>query len=160
MTTQTDTSAKAGRLPPRWFIHLAWRFHRALFRVSGGRRGLWLPAPGKWGTMRVTTVGRKSGKSRSVILGYFEDGSNLVTMAMNGWGKPEPAWWLNLQARPQVKVELKNGTRTMNGRAAQGPERERLWDKWREYDGDKLDGWASRRERETAVVILEPAAAG
>ena len=32
------------------------------------------------------------------MLGYVEDGPNLVTLAMNGWDPAEPAWWLNLQA--------------------------------------------------------------
>ncbi|HYI23216.1 MAG TPA: nitroreductase family deazaflavin-dependent oxidoreductase [Candidatus Limnocylindrales bacterium] len=155
MTTEA-TNPKSPWLPPRWFIHLAWRFHRAYFRVTGGRRGLWLPKPGKWGTMRVTTIGRKSGKSRSVILGYFEDGPNLVTLAMNGWGSPEPAWWLNLQAHPDTTVELKNGTRHVRGRMAVGEDRTRLWEAWRQYDGENLDGWASRRAGETAVVVLEP----
>jgi deazaflavin-dependent oxidoreductase (nitroreductase family) len=155
MATET-VSRKAPWLPPRWFIHLAWRFHRAYFRITGGRRGLWKPAPGKWGTMRVTTVGRKSGKNRSVILGYFEDGPNLVTLAMNGWGKPEPAWWLNLQAQPDVPVETRDGRRQMHGRAAKGEERDRLWARWREFDGEKLDDWANLRDRETAVVVLEP----
>ena len=40
-----------------------------------------------------------------MILGYFEDGPNLVTLAMNGWGEGEPAWWLNLQAHPQARVQ-------------------------------------------------------
>jgi hypothetical protein len=39
-------------------------------------------------------------RAPSVILGYYEDGPNLVSMAMNGWGAAEPAWWLNLQAHP------------------------------------------------------------
>ncbi len=155
--TEAAKTTKAPWLPPRWFIHVAWRVHRAYFKLTEGRRGLWRPSPGKWGTMRVTTVGRKSGKSRSVILGYYESGPNVVTLAMNGWGKPEPAWWLNLQAQPEVIVETKDGERTMRGRAALGEERTQLWEQWREYDGKNLDGWASLRERETAVVVFEPA---
>src|SRR6188472_780037 len=141
MSTPPATQAtKAPWLPPRWFIRFAWAFHRAYFRVTGGRRGLWTPAPGKWGTMRVTTVGRKTGKSRSVILGYYEDGPNLVTLAMNGWGDPEPAWWLNLQASPDTIVELPDGPRPVHGRAATAEERPRLWARWATYDGpDKLD---------------------
>ena len=103
------TPEKPRRLPPRWFIRIAWVVHRAIHRLTGGRRGLWPARPGRWGTMRLTTVGRKTGKTRSAILGYFEDGPNLVTMAMNGWGAPEPAWWLNLQAQPNAEVELKTG---------------------------------------------------
>lgn len=157
MTVEAKPHKKAS-LPPRWFIELFWRIHRAYFRLTGGRRGLWLPQTRKWGTMRLTTVGRKSGKPRHVIVGYFEDGPNLVTMAMNGWGKPEPAWWLNVQARPEIDVETRSGKRRMTGRAAQGPERERLWARWREYDGENLDSWASMRDRETAVVVFAPVA--
>ena len=86
------------------------------------------------------------------MVGYFEDGPNLVTMAMNGWGEGEPAWWLNLQAHPEARVELADGPRPVTGRAAEGAERDRLWERWQEID-DNLDGYASRRSTETAVVI-------
>ena len=82
---------KTARLPPKWFIRVAWVVHRAIYRLTGGRRGLWPPKPDNWGTMRLTTVGRRSGKERVAILGYYEDGPNLVTMAMNGWIDAEPA---------------------------------------------------------------------
>ena len=90
-----------------------------------------------------------------VILGYLEDGPNLVTLAMNGWGDGEPAWWLNLQAHPQATVQLVNGTHDVQARIATGPERERLWNRWRSLD-ENLDGYARRRSTETAVVVLEP----
>ena len=126
----------------------------------GGRKGLWPPRPGKWGALRLTTTGRRSGEPRSVILGYYEDGPNLVSMAMNGWGAAEPAWWLNLQTHPDAVVELADGARReVLGRAATGEERERLWQRWRELD-QNLDGYAARRPRETAVVVLETAPGG
>jgi hypothetical protein len=91
-----------------------------------------------------------------VIVGYYEDGPNLVTMAMNGWGAAEPAWWLNLQAHPEAVAELAGGTRRpVLGRAALGEERERLWQRWAEIDRN-LEGYARRRPQETAVVVLEP----
>ena len=93
-----------------------------------------------------------------MIVGYFEDGSNLISMAMNGWGAAEPAWWLNLQAHPEAVVELAGGIRRdVLGRVAVGEERVQLWQRWREIDV-KLDAWAARRGHETAVVILEPSA--
>jgi deazaflavin-dependent oxidoreductase (nitroreductase family) len=107
--------------------------------------------------MRLTTTGRRSGKARSAILGYYEDGPNLVTLAMNGWASPEPSWWLNLQANPETVVELKGERRTVRARAASGEERERLWKRWAEFStGDDYDQYASLREAETAVVVLEP----
>jgi deazaflavin-dependent oxidoreductase (nitroreductase family) len=123
-TMTDDHPAKTPRMPPRWFVLVAWTAHRALFRLTGGRKGLWQPKPGKWGTMRLKTVGRKSGKDRVAILGYYEDGPNLVTMAMNGWADGEPAWWLNLQASPDTIVELKDGPRAVHGRVAEGEEHE------------------------------------
>ena len=154
----TDSTArpKSPRLPPRWFIVTFWHAHRWFVRVTRGRNGLWRPRPGKWGALRLTTTGRRSGEPRSVIIGYFEDGPNLVSMAMNGWGAAEPAWWLNLQAHPEALVELAGGEqREVVGRAAVGDERERLWQRWRELDKG-LDGYAARRPHETAVVVLEP----
>jgi deazaflavin-dependent oxidoreductase (nitroreductase family) len=92
---------------------------------------------------------------RQVVVGYFEDGPNLVTMAMNGWAPAEPAWWLNLQDHPDVVVQTRDGARQVRARRAQGEERERLWSRWAEIDKN-LDDYAARRPRETAVVVLEP----
>ena len=58
------------------------------------------------------------------MVGYFEDGDALVTMAMNGWGAGEPAWWLNLQANPDAEVETNAGARPVTARTALGDERE------------------------------------
>ena len=107
------------------------------------------------GNAAPDNIGRRSGRERAAILGYYEDGPNLITMAMNGWGEAEPAWWLNLQARPDARVDLKDGSRTVRGRAATGDERTRLWGRFREF-GDDVDGYARLRSSETAVVILEP----
>src|SRR5918997_840591 len=117
----TADRAQTLRLPPRWFIRTAWVLHRASYALTGGRFGLWRPeAGGKFGTMRLTTLGRRSGRPRVATLGYYEDGPNLVTLAMNGWAAPEPAWWLNLQAHPATMVELKGESRPVRGRAADG----------------------------------------
>jgi F420H(2)-dependent quinone reductase len=154
----SQTVARSPWLPPRWFIRAAWMVHRAIYRGSGGRLGLSRPGPGKYGLMRLVTQGRRSGKERGVILAYFEDGPNLVTLAMNGWGEAEPAWWLNLMAHPDANVQLKGGSRAVRGHAAAGEDRERLWARWREVDASSgdLDAYASRRPSETAVVVLEP----
>jgi hypothetical protein len=81
--------------------------------------------------MRLRTLGRRSGEPRVAIVGYLEDGPNLVTLAMNGWAEAEPAC---------------------------GEERDRLWARWRELS-DNYDAWAALRSGPTAVVVLEPRAA-
>ena len=150
-----DKSERPARMPPRWLVRFFWAFHRGLYRLTGGRLGLWRPKANKWGTMNLTTTGRRTGQERNVILGYYEDGPNLVTMAMNGWADAEPAWWLNLQAHPEASVDVRDGRRLVQGRAAVGDERSRLWARWREIDTN-LEGYAARRSSETAVVVLEP----
>jgi deazaflavin-dependent oxidoreductase (nitroreductase family) len=137
-------------------IRVVWLLHRALLRFSRGRVGLRDPGD-KFGLLRLTTVGRRSGQPRVAIVGYYEDGPNLVTLAMNGWAEAEPAWWLNLQAQPDTTVELKDGLRAVRGRAAEGEERDRLWARWGEFS-DHYDAWAAMRSGKTAVVVLEPRA--
>jgi len=149
----------APKLPPRAFVRAAWLVHRAIYWLTRGRFGLWRPtAGGRFGTMRLTTIGRRSGERRVVILGYYEDGPNLVTLAMNGWASSDPAWWLNLQARPDAKVDLAEGSRPVRARVATSDERQRLWARFRDYRGwgDDIDVLAGRRANETAVVVLEP----
>ena len=152
----SEPSTKSPSLPPRWIIRAAWVGQRALYSATRGRLGLRRATMTQWGMMRLRTIGRRSGVERVAILGYFEDGADLVTMAMNGWADPEPAWWLNLQANPDAIVDLPDGPRAVRARAASPDERPRLWARWKEYDGADLDGFAARRSRETAVVILSP----
>lgn len=144
------------KLPPPWFIHLAWRVHRALHRLSRGRF-LWTTANKRgWGALHLTAVGRRTGEERKVIVGYLEDGPNLVTLAMNGWDEGHPAWWLNLQAHPEATVRLaRQEPRRVRAREATGEERARLWERWAEVDVG-LDAYAARRSIETPVVVLEP----
>ena len=147
------------RTPPRFLIRTFWVLHRAIYRFSGGRLGLSRPVAGeKFGMLRLTTIGRHSGQPRVAIVGYIEDGRDLVTLAMNGWAEAEPAWWLNLQAQPWSTVDLPDGPRAVRARAATGAEEERLWTKLRDYAGwgDDIDALAARRSKGTAIVVLEP----
>jgi deazaflavin-dependent oxidoreductase (nitroreductase family) len=151
-----SASTRPPRVPPAWFVHTAWRVHRALHRLSGGRF-LWTPSNKRgWGALRLTTVGRRSGQERSVIVGYLDDGADLVTLAMNGWDEGHPAWWLNLEAHPDAVVRLTGQEpRPVRARRATGEERDRLWQRWVAINAD-LDAYAGRRSTETPVVVLEP----
>jgi deazaflavin-dependent oxidoreductase (nitroreductase family) len=145
------------RTPPRWFVRLAWRTHRGLHRISGGRF-LWTPSNRRgWGALRLTTTGRRSAAERSVIVAYLEDGPDLVTLAMNGWGEGHPAWWLNLVSRPDGVVRLAGQEpRPVRARVATGQERARLWQRWLALDPE-LDSRVAHRSTPTPVVVLEPA---
>lgn len=146
------------RTLPRPLIRSFWVLHRTLHRLTGGRFGLSEPTEGKrFGMLRLTTVGRRSGRTRRAIVGYFEDGPNLVTLAMNGWADVDPAWWLNLQADPAAVVDQGAGPRAVRARAAAGAERTRLLARFADHPGwGDVPALSARRSRETAVVVLEP----
>jgi deazaflavin-dependent oxidoreductase (nitroreductase family) len=157
------TAQRATAPPPRVLIRSFWMLHRAIVRISRGRIGLTRPQPGRrFGMMGLTTIGRRSGQRRMAMIGYYEDGENLVTLAMNGWADTDPAWWLNLQAYPETTVTTSAGHREMRARAAAGEERERLWARFRDYPGwgDDIDALAARRPGPTTVVVFEPRRAG
>jgi deazaflavin-dependent oxidoreductase (nitroreductase family) len=156
INTTNMAPAKRPWLPPRWVIRTAWAVHRLIYRSSGGRSGLKLPSGDDYGTLRLSSIGRKTGRERGAMLGYFLDGPNFVTLAMNGWGEPEPAWWLNLQAHPDAVVDLVAGSQNVVARAAIGEERARLWARMGRGRFGSLDRWAALRSRETAVVVFEP----
>ena len=120
------TTREQVRPVARPLLRTFWKLHRAVYRLTRGRLGLQQPERGaKFGMLRLHTVGRRSGQARIAMVGYFRDGADLVTLAMNGWGKADPAWWLNLQANPAATVELADGSREVRARAAFGTERGR-----------------------------------
>jgi deazaflavin-dependent oxidoreductase (nitroreductase family) len=78
----------------------------------------------------LTTVGNKSGKSRTVpVVPFFEGGETYVIASMGG-APQHPAWYKNLLAKPEVGVQV--GADQWKARAAvvdEGAERDRLWKK-------------------------------
>ena len=153
----TQQAIQASRMPPRWVIKSIWALHRAAYSLTGGKFGLRTPTSERWGMLRLTSVGRRTGQRRVAILGYLEDGANLITPAMNGWADPEPAWWLNLQANPDGTVELPGERREVTARIATAEERPRLWSMLSGLGtAAYTDANAALRSRETAIVVLEP----
>ena len=152
----STAATQPSKHPPPWFVHTAWRVHRALYSLSGGRF-VWTTSNKRgWGALRLTTIGRKSGQERSVIIGYLEDGPDLVALAMNGWDEGHPAWWLNLEAHPDAVIRFAHQQpRLVRARPSAGEERDRLWQRWVAVD-PRLDAYAVRRSTETPVIVLEP----
>jgi deazaflavin-dependent oxidoreductase (nitroreductase family) len=153
--TMDDKAGRPPKLPPAWFKHAFWRVHRMLYRLTGGRF-LWTPASKRgWGTLHLTTVGRKSRKARHVIVGYLEYGRDVTVLAMNGWDEGHPSWWLNVEADPDVVIRLpRQGPRPVRARLTAGDERERIWQRWLAIEPEN-GAIAARRTIETPVVVLE-----
>src|SRR3954468_18191395 len=128
--------------------------HRTVQKVSFGKLG-W--DAGSMPVVELTTIGRKSGQPRSVMLtSPLQEGDTWVVVASRGRDHIHPAWFLNLRDNPQVEVRIVGkDARRMHARVANAEERERMWplitDKYRNYAG-----YQKRTDREIPLVLLEP----
>ena len=77
--------------------------------------------------IRLTTLGRQSGKPRSVTLYAWPDGDTLVVVGSARGRARHPAWALNLRAAPDAQVTEGKQERPVRAREPTGQERERLW---------------------------------
>ena len=103
----------------------------------------------------LTTIGRKSGRERTVPLLYLKDGEDLVVVGSNGGTAAPPAWWLNLKASPEASVEIGGRKVRVRAEEAGSEEKERLWPKLVKMYGGYED-YRRRTDREIPVVILHP----
>ena len=130
-------------------------FHRGLLKISGGRIG-W--SASGMPVVELTTIGRKSGQPRSVMLtSPVQEGTTIVVVASRGGDDTHPAWFLNLRDNPDVEVAYKGGPKTkMRARAATAEERARLWPLVT-AEHKNYAGYQTKTTREIPLVLLEPA---
>jgi deazaflavin-dependent oxidoreductase (nitroreductase family) len=106
-------------------------------------------------TLLLTTTGRRSGEAYTTPLIYSQDGDDYVVVASKGGADTHPDWYRNLEADPEVEIQVGAEILSATARTADGAERERLWsvmaDIWPDYDE-----YAKQTDREIPVVVLEP----
>jgi deazaflavin-dependent oxidoreductase (nitroreductase family) len=128
--------------------------HKGTIKWSGGRLG-WTAQ--KVPIVELTTIGRKSGQPRTVMLmSPVQEGSTFVIVGSRGGDDWHPAWYLNLRDNPEVEVVSKDQPkRKMRARDATPDERARLWPlavaAFKSYGN-----YQARTKREIPVVLLEP----
>lgn len=105
-------------------------------------------------TLLLTTTGRKSGQELTLPLIFGESGSEYVIVASKGGAPAHPAWYLNLQAKPEVKVQIKGDKFTAHARTANAAERAALWPKMVEIYGPYAQ-YQVKTDRQIPVVILK-----
>jgi F420H(2)-dependent quinone reductase len=124
-----------------------------LYRLSGGRVGGRI---GKAPVLLLTTTGRRSGQARTAPVVYLTVGEGFVVIGSNAGHTREPAWSLNLKAKPEAEVEVGRRKLPVRARIASGEERAGLWRRHNEqFSG--FDEYEARTDREIAVFVLEPA---
>jgi F420H(2)-dependent quinone reductase len=104
----------------------------------------------------LTTVGRKSGKSRTVPLAFVRDGEDYVVAASNGGSDWQPGWWLNLQSEPKATIRVDEAEAAITASVVVEDDRARLWQRLSDQL-DAYDGYQRKVRREIDLVRLRPA---
>jgi deazaflavin-dependent oxidoreductase (nitroreductase family) len=125
--------------------------HVRTYRETNGEKGyIWNDAP----TLLLTTKGRQSGASHTTPLIFVRDGENAVIVASKGGAPEHPAWYLNLEAEPRVRVQIKGDVFEARARTAAKAERDRLWPAavkaWPQYAD-----YQRKTDRQIPMVVLE-----
>jgi deazaflavin-dependent oxidoreductase (nitroreductase family) len=128
--------------------------HRGMLKITGGRFGYNLS---RMPVLELTTIGRKSGQPRSIMLtSPLQEGSTIVVVASRGGDDHHPAWFLNLRENPDVEVAWKGeAKKKMRAHVANAEERARLWPLVT-ADHTNYAGYQKKTDREIPLVLLEP----
>jgi proline iminopeptidase len=137
------------------------RNHRDRYLATNGEDGyLWDASlgggKGMVPTLLLTTSGRKSGRELTLPLIFGRLGNEYVVVASKGGAPEHPAWYLNLDANPNVKVQVKADKFSARARTANAQERATLWPKMVEIYGPYAD-YQKKTDRQIPIVILQRA---
>jgi deazaflavin-dependent oxidoreductase (nitroreductase family) len=105
-------------------------------------------------TLSLETKGRRTGETHKTPLIYQEHDGNYLVVASKGGADKPPAWYLNLDANPDVGVQVRGDRFKARARTATPDEKPEMWKKmtaaWPDYDD-----YQKRTDREIPVVVLE-----
>jgi deazaflavin-dependent oxidoreductase (nitroreductase family) len=103
----------------------------------------------------LTTTGRKSGEQRTTPLIYQRSGNDYLVVASRGGAPSPPDWFFNLDANPDVTVQVLADRFPARARVATAEEKPQMWQimtkAWPAYDD-----YQAKTDREIPVVVLEP----
>jgi deazaflavin-dependent oxidoreductase (nitroreductase family) len=103
----------------------------------------------------LTTTGAKTGQSRRVLLFFSKDGADYVIAGTASGSTTDPAWLHNLEAKPTASVEVDGRQFEASATVAEGPERDRLWQRHLEAQ-PQLAAHAEQAGRMIPMVRLTP----
>ena len=139
---------------PDWMASHA----RSYLETDGAEGHLWdsssIGGPGPVPCLLLFTKGRKTGKTRLLPLIYGDTDAGVVVIASKGGAPTHPVWFLNLEAHPEVEVQVKGDRFRARARVAAGEERTRLWNEMVAIYAPYTE-YQDRTEREIPVVVLD-----
>ncbi len=102
----------------------------------------------------LTTKGRRSGEPRTAPLIYGRHGDDYLVVASKGGADEPPAWYLNLEADPDVELQVKADRFRARARVATPDEKPEMW-KTMVAEWPAYDDYQRKTSREIPVVVLE-----
>ncbi|HVS99809.1 MAG TPA: nitroreductase family deazaflavin-dependent oxidoreductase [Solirubrobacterales bacterium] len=137
-------------------FNLVLRAHDSLYKATDGRIGHRLLGVQ---TLLLRTTGRRSGVVRSSSLVYARDGADYLVVASKGGSDQPPAWLLNLEAKPEVAIQIGRARQDAHSRVVEpsDPDYARLWKIVNENNGDRYAAYQSETSRPIPVVAITPA---
>ena len=133
--------------------------HLELYRSDPQKGHDWdstaVGGPGVLPVLLLTTTGRKSGALRTLPLIYKKVEGAYVIIASKGGAPSHPAWYLNLMADPQCRIQVAHDHFKVRARVAEGDERESMWRQLVEIYPPYTD-YQAATERQIPVVVLDP----
>jgi deazaflavin-dependent oxidoreductase (nitroreductase family) len=134
--------------------------HLELYLRTDGAQGQFLdftPAggPADMPCLILKTIGRRTGQAHLLPLIYGEDAGRYVIVASKGGAPADPAWFLNLQANPEVAIQVGRAKYAATARAVDDEaERTRLFTMMADLYPPYLD-YQARTDRKIPLVTLE-----
>jgi len=129
------------------------RLNKWVYRSTGGRVGgrFLRGAP----VCLLTVRGRKTGAPRTVALLYLADGDEVIVVASLGGMSKHPIWYRNLEANPDVTLQIGAAERAMTARRVSDEEKAALWARLTAMYRD-FDDYQGRTTRNIPVIRLSP----
>ncbi len=110
---------------------------------------------GPYPTLLLLTIGHRSGQERTLPLIYGEADGNYLVVGSKGGAPAHPAWYRNLDANPEVWLQIRDQRTAATARTATGQERATLWTQMAAIY-PPYDDYQARAGREIPLVVLEP----
>jgi F420H(2)-dependent quinone reductase len=135
-----------------WLFKLVGKLQVAVFRRTNGK---YMASMRGMPVLLLTTIGRKTRQARTTPLMYIRDGESYVITASNNGRDKHPAWFYNLQASPQVEIDLPGERLQVTATIATPAEKERFWPVLVEQ-APFFDGYRKKTSRVIPMVVLKP----
>jgi F420H(2)-dependent quinone reductase len=129
--------------------------HERLYKATDGRVGhhmIGVP------TLLLRSTGRRSGATRTNGLVYSRDGDDFLVVASNGGADRPPAWLHNLQANPDVEIQVARERRQATARVVMPSDTDydRLWKIANDHNRDRYIAYQKQTARPIPVVVIKP----